>query len=43
MAQRVAHALRSGRQCQQDLLAIDYFAVADQPLIKLQQSWGITG
>ena len=41
MAERVAHALRRGRQCQQDLLAIDYFTVADQPLIKLQQNWGI--
>ena len=36
MAERVAHALRRGRQCQQDLLAIDYFTVADQPPIKLQ-------
>ncbi len=41
MAERVAHALRRGRQCQQDLLAIDYFSVADQPLATLQQAWGI--
>jgi hypothetical protein len=39
--ERVAHALRRGKQCKQDLLAIDYFSVADQPLVELQEAWGI--
>lgn len=39
--ERVAHALRRGTQCKQDLLAIDYFSVADQPLVDLQEAWGI--
>ena len=40
--ERVAHALQRGKQCKQDLLAIDYFSVADQPLVDLQEAWGIT-
>ena len=39
--ERVAHALRRGRQCKQDLLAIDYFSVADQQLVDLQKTWGL--
>ena len=41
MSERVAHALKRGRECRQDLLAIDYFSIADQPLIELQQTWGL--
>ena len=39
--ERVAHALRRGKTCKQDLLAIDYFDVADQQLIDLQKAWGL--
>ena len=42
MSERVVHALRRGRACRQDLLAIDYFTIADQPLIELQRAWGLT-
>ena len=42
VAERVAHALRRGRACRQDLLAIDYFSVADEPLRQLQDAWGIS-
>ncbi|MCT0200414.1 hypothetical protein KQ313_12085 [Synechococcus sp. CS-1325] len=39
--ERVVAALKRGRQCSRDLLAIDYFTVADQPLKELQEAWGI--
>ena len=39
--ERVAHALRRGRECKQDLLAIDYFSVANQQLVDLQETWGL--
>ena len=39
--ERVVKALHRGRKCTQDLLAIDYFSVADQPLISLQKKWGL--
>ena len=39
--ERVVHALKRGRQCSQDLLAIDYFAIADQSLEKLQRDWNL--
>ena len=42
MSERVVHALKRGRACRQDLLAIDYFTIADQPLIELQRAWGLT-
>ena len=42
MSERVVHALKRGRECRQDLLAIDYFTIADQPLIDLQKAWGLT-
>ena len=42
MSERVVHALKRGRECRQDLLAIDYFTIADQPLIELQKAWGLT-
>jgi hypothetical protein len=41
MSERVVHALKRGRDCRQDLLAIDYFTIADQPLIELQKAWGL--
>ena len=39
--ERVVHAMNRGRQCKQDLLAIDYFSIADQPLDSLQKEWGL--
>ena len=42
MSERVVHALKRGRDCRQDLLAIDYFSIADQRLVELQKAWGLT-
>lgn len=42
MCERVVHALKRGRSCRQDLLAIDYFTIAEQPLSELQRAWGLT-
>tara|TARA_B100000482_G_scaffold181605_1_gene154950 strand:+ start:644 stop:1621 length:978 start_codon:yes stop_codon:yes gene_type:complete len=39
--ERVVDAMNRGRQCKQDLLAIDYFSIADQSLLSLQKQWGL--
>ena len=39
--ERVVHALRRGKQGKQDLLAIDCFSIADQPLVALQEAWSL--
>lgn len=39
--ERVVKAMHRGRKCNQDLLAIDYFSVADKPLVALQKSWNL--
>jgi len=39
--ERIVAALRRGRACTQDLLDIDYFALAEHPLKELQREWGI--
>ncbi|MCP4801189.1 MAG: hypothetical protein GY893_14700 [bacterium] len=41
VAERIAKALKKGKQCSQDLLDIDFFSIANHPLIELQESWNL--
>jgi len=41
--ERVAAAIRKGARCRVDPFAdVDYFAIADQPLAKIREDWGIS-
>jgi hypothetical protein len=42
--QRLAAAIQRGSTCRVDpLLEADYFALADQPLDRIRQDWGLGG